>query len=79
MINAVKSIVSMLRNLFDVIGSVVDFVVSFFSDLVSMIKLIGEVVVKIPDYLTYIFPASFISVVVLALSIVVIYKVLGRD
>lgn len=79
MINAVKSIVSMLRNMFDVFNSVVDFVVSFFQDLVSIIKLVGQSVLKIPDYLSAIFPSEFIAIVVLAFSIVVIYKVLGRD
>lgn len=79
MINAVKSIVSMLRNMFDVFNSVVDFVVSFFQDLVSIIKLVGQSVLKIPDYLSAIFPPEFIAIVVLAFSIVVIYKVLGRD
>lgn len=55
-----------------------DFVISFFQDLIYMIKLLGKVVLNIPNYFTWL-PAPALALLVLIISLVVVYKVLGRE
>lgn len=60
------------------ITSVIDFVIGLFQDLVYMIKLLGQVVLNIPSYFSWI-PSQVLTIIVVIISIVVIYKVLGRE
>lgn len=60
------------------ITSVIDFVMGLFEDLVYMIKLLGQVVLNIPSYFSWL-PSQVIALIILIISIVVIYKVLGRE
>lgn len=73
-----KEIVSALENFFDVITNLVDFVFGIFEDLLFMIQLLGKFIVNIPSYFSWL-PAPFVSVIVVIFSIVVIYKILGRE
>lgn len=62
----------------DVISSLIDFVISLVEDIVYVVKLCGSFVVKIPDYFTWL-PASVLALIITIFSIVVIYKILGRE
>ena len=75
----------MLDSIFDAIGKIVeflntlwDFVLDFLNNTFNLIKLVGETVTLIPDYLSWL-PAPVIALVVSIFSIVIIYKILGRD
>ena len=72
------AIVDFFKGIGTAITSVVDFVIGLFQDLVYMIKLLGQVVLNIPKYFSWL-PAEIIALVVLLISIVVIYKILGRE
>lgn len=62
----------------DIIGAIIDFVISLFQDLIFMIQLLGQTVANIPVYFSWL-PSPLITTVVLIFSIVVIYKILGRE
>ena len=73
-----SSIVEILKSIGDFFSSVVSFITKLFSDLVYVVQLIGETVAEIPDYLSWL-PSGVVASLIVLFSIVVIYKVLGRD
>lgn len=75
----------MLEAIFDVLTSIGDFfasvggfLVSLVEDIVSVVKLTGKAVLSIPNYIGFL-PATLISGLIIVFSVVVLYKVLGRD
>lgn len=58
--------------------AVVTFVIDFFKDIAYLVKLTGEFVLKVPTYLSWL-PAEVLALVVAIFTIVVLYKVLGRE
>ena len=70
--------ISALKSIFNLISSVVSFIIGFFQDLVYMISLLGKFILSLPTYLSWL-PPTFITAVSLIFTIVVIYKVLGRE
>lgn len=75
---ALQSIVDFFAGLGEMLMSVVDFVVSFFADIVYIVKLTGEFVLQIPVYLGWL-PGPVLTIIVVAFGVVVIYKVMGRE
>lgn len=73
---------SEIKDFFVLIGdfftTVWEFVVNLVTDLLDMIKLVGETVTKIPSYFSWLPEEVVISFVAL-FGIVVIYKILGRE
>ena len=74
-----------MQALFDIIKSigeffsnVISFVVTIFSDLIYVIKSIGTAISRIPNYIGWL-PASISALFLVALSIIIVYKVVGRD
>lgn len=70
--------ISALKSIFNLISSIVSFIIGFFQDLVYMITLLGKFILSLPSYLIWL-PPTFITAVTLIFTIVVIYKVLGRE
>lgn len=58
--------------------AVVTFVIDFFKDIAYLVKLTGEFVLQIPNYLSWL-PAEVLALLVTVFTIVVLYKVLGRE
>ena len=73
-----KAITDFLGGIGNGLMMIVDFVISFFEDVAYIIKLTGEFVLKIPEYLSFL-PPSVLAIVVSIFTVVVIYKVLGRE
>lgn len=73
-----KDIFDVVKQIGDFIASIVMFVIDMVEDLVYMVGLLGETVVKLPDYLNFL-PATVIATITVIFSIVVIYKILGRE
>lgn len=73
-----KAIINLLKGFINGITSVVDFVISMIEDIVYIVKLTGEFVLSIPDYFSWL-PGSVLAIIITIFSIVVIYKVLGRE
>lgn len=55
-----------------------DFVINFFKEIVYIIQLLLSVVESLPGYFVWL-PATVTTLLITGLSIIVIYKVIGRD
>lgn len=73
-----QSIWEAIQGIWDTIVSIVEFVIDFIKDLIYVIQLVGESVLKIPEYIGWL-PTSLVTIIILIFSIVVIYKILGRE
>lgn len=73
-----QQIASFIKSIGDFFNTVFNFVLDFISDLVYLVKLIGETVAKIPSYFEWL-PAPVLAILASILAIVVIYKILGRE
>lgn len=72
------AIIEFFKGIGTAITSIIDFVIGLFEDLVYMIKLLGQVVLNIPNYFAWL-PAEILALIVVLISVVVIYKILGRE
>lgn len=72
-----QAIIDMFSGLLDAIGSIIDFVIDFFTDLVFVIATLGQFVLEIPGYFVWL-PTEIIALIITIFSIVVIYMILGR-
>lgn len=73
-----EDIIDFLKMIGDTLISFFDFVFSLVEDLVYVIQLTGETVLKIPSYFSWL-PAEAVAIIVSIFAIVVIYKVIGRE
>lgn len=71
-----------MKNFFLSIGSVitglVDFVIGFIGDIVYIVKLCGSFLAKIPGLFSWL-PAEVLTILLITFSVVVIYKIMGRE
>lgn len=73
-----KDLLSGFQQIFDFFSNVLDFLIDFIKDIVYIIEITGEMVLKIPDYFSWL-PSEALSLLVSVFAVVVIYKVLGRE
>ena len=72
------AIVQFFSAIGDALISVFDFIVSFFSDLVYMIRLLGIFILQIPNYFAFL-PDGMLALLIMIFGIVVLYKIFGRE
>lgn len=73
-----SAIIDFFTGIADAVTALIDFVFSIISDLVYMVQLTGKFILQIPVYFSWL-PGELLALVVLIFSIVVLYKVLGRE
>lgn len=73
-----EKILDVLTKIGNFFTDIIDFVVDFFQDLVYVIKLTGEAVAKIPEYIGWI-PSGLLAMLIALFAVVAIYKILGRE
>lgn len=78
MVSVLKNIAKAITSFFDVVGSLIDFAIDFIKDLVYVVKLVGEFVLKIPDMFNWL-PGVAVTMIVTIFGVVVIYKIIGRE
>ena len=78
MLKMLKEIFNSITGFFELVFSLVDFVIGFIEDLVYVVKLVGQFVLKIPSYFAWL-PSQAVTMVVTVFGIVVVYKILGRE
>lgn len=71
-------IIQFLRDISQALTSAFEFLVGFFEDTVYIIKLTGSFLLKIPQLFSWL-PAPAIALIVSIFTVVVIYKVMGRE
>lgn len=72
------SIISGIKEFFEFIVRAVEFVISLIIDLVKVVGYLGQVAGKIPSYLGFL-PTAGIAIIGTMVSIMIIYKIAGRD
>lgn len=78
MLEAIRNVLDFLKMIGDTLISFFEFAFSLVEDLVYVIKLTGEMVIKIPSYFSWL-PGEAVALIATIFSIVVIYKVIGRE
>lgn len=73
-----QAIIDSLSGIGSAILAGIDFVVSFFEDLVYIIQLTGKFLAQLPSFFCWL-PAPVVSVLLTTFAIVVVYKIAGRD
>lgn len=71
-------IISFLKGIGDAIVAVFNFIVSFFSDVIYVIKLTGSILAQIPSFFNWL-PDEIVALLLILFAIVVLYKILGRE
>lgn len=72
------AIIDFFTGIGDAIGTGIQFIVQLFSDMLTMLELLAKFIVNIPSYFGWL-PASVVTVVITIFTIVVIYKIIGRE
>lgn len=72
------AVVSFFKGIGEAIIAAFEFLISFFQDLLYAIQLLGRVLASIPGYLSWL-PDPMLVLLLTLFSIVVIYKILGRE
>lgn len=73
-----RSLIKLIKNIGKIITTIVSFVISFFKDLVYVIELTGKFLAQLPSYFSWL-PTELLTILLVIFSIVVIYKILGRE
>lgn len=72
------AVINFFTGIGNAITSVIDFVISFFSDFLSLLQLLSIVPQYVAGSLRWI-PDKFLVMAGLLISIVILYKILGRE
>lgn len=73
-----KAIFELLESFITTVFSLINFLLSLVEDLIYIVALLADFVVKIPYYLSWL-PSGVIAIIVAIFAVVVIYKVAGRE
>jgi len=73
-----QGIFDLLKSIGEFFSNIVNFVIRLVQDLIYVVELMGQVIIKIPDYIGFL-PSAVISVFLVALTVIVVYKIIGRD
>lgn len=73
-----NAILNFFEGIGNVILAVVEFVIAFFGDLVWIVQTLLWALGQIPSLISWI-PGPILSVMIVTFSVVVIYKIMGRE
>lgn len=73
-----QAIINFFSGIVDAVSAALDFLIGIVKDLVYVIQLTGKFLLQLPSYFSFL-PSQLVSMVLLIFSIVVIYKILGRE
>lgn len=76
--NFIEEIYDGIMVIVDFFQTIIDFIVNLVQDLIFVVQLLADVVLNIPNYIGWL-PTTCISMLVVGFSVVVIYKILGRE
>lgn len=72
------TIINFLKGIANGVTAIISFVLDLIADLLYVGQLLAQTVAQIPELFSFL-PAELLALVVSAISIVVIYKLIGRD
>ena len=73
-----EALITFFRGITDVITGVISFIIDFFGDVVYMVQLLGQIALQLPTYFAWL-PSQVLSSLVLVFTLVILYKILGRE
>lgn len=73
-----SSIFEILKSIGNFFVTIFDFVFGLVKDLAYVVQLLSVTVTQLPSYLAWL-PSTFVATIVGVFSIVIIYKVVGRE
>lgn len=73
-----QAILDFLGSIGGAIVAAFDFLVSLIMDLVYLVQITGKMLAQIPLYFSWM-PPAISAIVITAVTIAVLYKILGRD
>lgn len=73
-----QGIFNLIKGLVEFVSTVVGFVFKLIEDLVYVVGLLTETGPKLVSYLSFL-PAQVLSIFAACLTVIVIYKIVGRD
>ena len=73
-----EGILNFLKGFADIIGAIFNFLFGIIKDLLYVVGLLGSLILRIPDMIGWL-PSACITLVVTTFTIVMIYKILGRE
>lgn len=73
-----SAIIDFFSSIADGISAVFDFLIGIVKDLVYIVKLTAKFLASIPSYFSWL-PGEVFAILAIILSVVVIYKILGRE
>lgn len=73
-----QAIFDLFTGFIDLVTFIVEYVIGMIEDIVYMVQLLGDIVLELPNYLGWL-PTVVVTNFMLIISIVVIYKIIGRE
>lgn len=73
-----QAIVNFFEGIGDLLLAIVDFIISFFSDLVWIINTLVWASGQIPRLISWI-PSEILAIIIVTLTVAMIYKIMGRE
>lgn len=71
-------IIDFFTGLYDTVANIILWFINFLKDLLYVTKLIRTFVWKLPELVSWL-PGTLVAMLVVVFSIVIIYKILGRE
>lgn len=72
-----NAIVAFFEGIASAVSGAIDFLLGLVFDLVYVVQLLGRFLRIVPSFLTWL-PPELLSIVLVAITIAVIYKIIGR-
>lgn len=73
-----QGIIEFFQAISEPVVNALSWLTDFLADLAYVVALVTNFVIKIPSYFSWL-PASCLAVIVIAFSVVVVYKIVGRE
>lgn len=67
-----------IENLWTFLTTAWDFIINFFKEIVYVIQLLANVLLNAPSYFVWL-PSVVTTLIITGLTIIVVYKVIGRS
>lgn len=73
-----EDLINMVEGLFEMLESVITFVIDWIKDILYVGELLGTIVLNLPDIFGWM-PLHVFSLISSIFGVIVIYKILGRE
>lgn len=79
MLGILETIGNFFESIYDFIMTCIDFIIGLVEDIIFLIQTVTSAMASVTDVIPVLFPASIAVLFVGIITIVVLYKILGRE